>query len=124
MGKKKNLTICHVNARSILANTRLFELELLCATNKIDVLYGSETWLTPSKTAVLLPGFQPPFRHDRSACGGGVAIVVHAGIPTTPVRMCHGLESVCDQLHLPHRNCKKKLISLQHSSLHRKISLP
>ena len=37
MGKKKNLTICHVNARSILANTRLFELEILCVTNKIDV---------------------------------------------------------------------------------------
>ena len=100
-GKVKELNYCHVNARSILANTCLFELEILCASNKIDVLCASETWLTQSKTAVLLPEFQPPFRNDRSSRGGGDAIFVRAGSPASPVRMCHGLESVCFQLHLP-----------------------
>ena len=41
-----SLNICRVNIRSLLAESRLIELESLCAAQNIDVLCLSETWLS------------------------------------------------------------------------------
>ena len=70
MGGRRFLTIAHVNVRSILANTCLLDLEILAASNAIDVLCVSETWLSdtcakPGSPCVNLPGFLTPFRCDR-----------------------------------------------------------
>ena len=99
----KALTICHVNARSLLADARMLDLELLCANQNLDILCVTETWLSPSHPSVSLPGFQPMFRWDRSTGrrGGGVAIFVRTGIPVASLVFSPELEAVCVQLHLP-----------------------
>ena len=80
----KRLKICHVNVRSLLANSKLLDLEILCASADIDVLCVTETWLSSKvgSSQVCIPGFQPPFRCDRSAGqrGGGAAVYVRVGL--------------------------------------------
>ena len=66
MGKLNSLKICHVNIRSPLCESRLIELEILCAAQQVDVLRISETWLSPFRakagtSLIDIPGFQPPF---------------------------------------------------------------
>lgn len=103
---KRQLRVCHVNVRSLCAATRLLDLELLCATEDIDVLCVTETWLSSSSAAALLnlPGFQPPVRCDRSNLrGGGVAVYVRCGLPAVQVDFHSQLEAVCIQLRLPRR---------------------
>ena len=58
----KRLKICQVNVRSLLASSKLLDLELLCASADIDVLCVTETWLSSKVTSpqVSLPGFQSP----------------------------------------------------------------
>ena len=83
-----SLRICHVNVRSLRAESRLFDLELMSASNNIDVLCVSETWLQPThpSSSVIVPGFQPPVRTDRvHGRGGGVAIYVRDGLTAMPV---------------------------------------
>ena len=93
MGKRRSLNIVHVNVRSILADTRLFDLERLAASNPVDVLCIIETWLSSSvktgSSCINLPGFQTPYRYDRaSGCrGGGVAIYVGLGLTTNLVKL-------------------------------------
>ena len=99
-----SLNICHVNIRSLLAESRLIELESLCAAQNIDVLCLSETWLSPSRakpgaSLVNIPGFQPPFRRDRlHGRGGGVAVYVRNGLNAVSTNM---LGTVPKFLHLP-----------------------
>ena len=102
-----SLNICHVNIRSLLAESRLIELESLCAAQNIDVLCLSETWLSPSRakpgaSLVNIPGFQPPFRRDRlHGRGGGVAVYVRNGLNAVSTNMLTDLECVKITLHLP-----------------------
>ncbi len=100
----KKLRVCHVNVRSILASTRMLDLEILCANYSIDVLCVSETWLKAC-SKISLPGFQPPFRCDRKTGqrGGGVAIFVRIGLPVNSVKISSELEAVCVEVHLPKR---------------------
>ena len=99
-----SLNICHVNIRSLLAESRL---ESLCAAQNIDVLCLSETWLSPSRakpgaSLVNIPGFQPPFRRDRlHGRGGGVAVYVRNGLNAVSTNMLTDLECVKITLHLP-----------------------
>ena len=83
------LRICHVNMPSLRAESRLFDLELMTGSRKIDVLCVYETWLRPChpSSSVRLSGFQLPERTDR-ACGrsGGVAIFVRDGLTAVPVK--------------------------------------
>ena len=82
----KRLKICHVNVRSLLANLKLLDLELLCASADVDVLCVTETWLS-SKVAssqVSLPGFQPPFQCDR-ATRHQVGLLCMSGLASLPV---------------------------------------
>ncbi len=111
MGRSnKSLKICHVNVCSLLADTRLLDLEILCANNDIDVLCVTETWLSESRVKhgsaqVNLPGFQAPVRCDRASGrrGGGVAVYVRSDIPAAPVNFNSQLEAVCVRLHLAQR---------------------
>ena len=113
----KALTICHVNARSLLADARMLDLEILCANQNLDILYVTETWLSPSHPAVSLPGFQPMLRWDRSIGrrGGGVAIFVRTGISVASLVFSPELEAVCVQLHLP-RHGKLFVVAVRLSS--------
>ena len=109
MGTRRLLKVCHVNVRSLLADQRLLDLEIVCANYSVDVLCVTETWLFPSRVGsssqlVQIPGFQPPFCCDRTGgCGGGVAVYVRTGLHVTSVAMPSDLEAVCVQLHLPQR---------------------
>ena len=60
------LSVCHVNARSLKADSRLFELDLLAASNNVDVLCVSESWLSAKhlNSAVRISGFDLPLRCD------------------------------------------------------------
>ena len=106
------MKVCHVNARSLLASCRLLDLEIMCANHGIDVLCVSETWLSSTRAglgsaSVNLPGFQTPFRCDRSRAsgqtGGGVAVYVRCGIPVVSVDFSSELEAVCVELRLSPR---------------------
>ncbi len=105
----KTLKMCHVNVRSLLAATRLLDLEILCANNDIDILCLTETWLSssnakPGCSNLNLPGFQPPIRCDRvHKRGGGVAVYVRRGLTATPVSFPDILEAVCLKVLLPQR---------------------
>ena len=107
MPKFKGITVCHVNVRSILADSRLTDLKILCLiSNNIDILYVTETWLNSSRR-VVLPGFQVPYRHDRpDKRGGGVAVFVRNGLPFSEVQLLCGAENpkmdgICVKIHLP-----------------------
>ena len=99
---KKFKKICHINVRSILADGRLVDLEILSGSHEIDVLCVTETWLTNLSINICINGFQPPIRRDRCGKrGGGVAIFVRNGIPMQAVTLNNQLESVCVKLCLP-----------------------
>ena len=71
--KKTQLTIVHVNTRSL---PRYFDdVATLVSSHRPDILALSETWLDSSidDKEISLPGFVL-FRSDRNHCGGGVAI--------------------------------------------------
>ena len=94
------------------ADIRLLDLEILAASNAIDVLCVSETWLSdtrakPGSPCVNLPGFQTPFRCGRigNCWGGGVAIYVHTGLHATRISLSGSLEAVCVRLNLARRRC-------------------
>ena len=97
--KIKKLSICHVNVRSLLAQTRLLELGILTASHSIDVLCLSETWLSadraPPSSNIMLPGFQLAARRDRAVGrGGGVAIYVRNGVAAAPLPLSCSVECV------------------------------
>ena len=106
MGKPKFLRVCHINARSFLADSCILDLEILCANHNIGVLCISETWLNSSRVRhndlrVILSGFQAPVRFDRpdGQTGGGVAIYVRRGLSAIPVNLpVNGVEVVCVEL--------------------------
>lgn len=106
MGRVKQLNICQVNARSLLASGRLTDLEILCSSNDIDVLCITETWLSSDRVKegahlINIPGFLAPFRCDRAhRRGGGVAVYVREGLNAAPVRLEGQLEAVCIELYL------------------------
>ena len=63
------------------ADIRLLDLEILAASNAIDVLCVSKTWLSdicakPVSPRVNLPGFQTPFRCDRILATVGVEVLL------------------------------------------------
>ena len=81
-----------MNARSLLADTRLVDLEILCVNNGVDVLCVTKTWLPEARVKIgssrlHTPGFQDPVRCDRPSShrGGGVAVYVRIGIPANAI---------------------------------------
>ena len=75
-----------MNARSLNAESRLFQLDLMAASNNMDVLCVSESWLNAKhpSTTVRIPGFDLLLRCDRSnGRGGGVAVYVRQGLYCT-----------------------------------------
>ena len=90
MGKASKcvLRISHANVCSILANSRLVDVEILAANHMMDVLRLSETWLKAklAQSVVRLPGFQAPYRDDRAiGRGGGVAVYVRNGLAASVI---------------------------------------
>ena len=80
-----DLESSHANVRSIVAPGRKLAIEQLTKSSShgIDILCLTETWLKPKHldSYILLPGFQKPFRLDRtSSRGGGVAVYLRNGI--------------------------------------------
>ena len=107
---RNSLNICQVNVRSLCAQNRLLDLEILSAQHSFDVLCLTETWLTPSRNSasISLPGYQSPFRRDRStgANSGGVAIYVATHLPVTLVQLPGhiDIEIVCVRIHLKRKS--------------------
>ena len=91
-----------MNARSLLADARLVDLEILCANNGVDALCVTETWLSEARVKIgssrlHIPGFQDPVRCDRPSShrGGGVAVYVRTGISANMIKLHSILEAVC-----------------------------
>ena len=75
-----DISLCHVNIRSIRNNVEKLEHISCGLTHHYDIITLSETWLNSQCTDVSLslPGFQLPFRRDRddnSGYGGVLAWV-------------------------------------------------
>ena len=106
------VVVCHVNVRSLAAEGRLSELKCLVAMNGVDILCLTETWLKSKHmdSSFLLPGFQPPFRQDRTTSrGGGVAVYIRCGwaVARLPVPdAASNIECLPVRIELPR---KKKL---------------
>ncbi len=68
------LKIIHLNVRSIRDKLDILQAEL----EQYDIICLTETWLHAKiKTSdIIIPGFHPPFRKDRTTRGGGVAVYV------------------------------------------------
>ena len=102
----KNLSICHINAQSMLHKLDLIAVEL----SAYDIITVSETWLdaSVSTTDLLLPSYQPPIRLDRNRHGGGVAIYLKKCIPffERTDLIIPNLEAIWLEINL----CNKKVI--------------
>ena len=75
-GPTCNFMIAHINARSILSNNKLEEVEdLLINYHNIDILAVTETHLDHTKKddSIFINGYSV-YRRDRNKNGGGVAI--------------------------------------------------
>lgn len=78
----KPFSCCHVNIRSILAQTevtgvlKVDELASLVDVKQFDVIGVTETWLDSSISSekLAIPGCLPPLRRDRNCHGGGVIV--------------------------------------------------
>ena len=86
-GPLNDLSICHINVRSLCPNDRTKRIDeihsLLCIRDGYDIICISETWLNSSITndMIDIQGYQL-FRKDRmDKKGGGVAIYVSETIP-------------------------------------------
>lgn len=79
-----NLTIGHINARSLNMEDKFDEISSIVLDRKFDIFAVSETWLGTSILSETLdiPGFGPMFRLDRQdgRRGGGVAPYISSTI--------------------------------------------
>ena len=92
---------------AFLADSRLFEIEILLGNHSVDILCLSETWLKPKNlnSILSLPGYQESFHQDRiTSRGGGVAVYVRHGLAvsvincvTSPLFQCLVLSIVLSQ---------------------------
>ena len=75
----KDLSVCHINAQSMLNKMDMIAVEL----GNFDVITISETWLDPSISDLdtTIPTYQTPIRLDRNRHGGGVAVYFKNTIP-------------------------------------------
>ena len=101
----KNLAVCHVNVRSLLAQTRLLDLEILSPIHNVDILCLSETWLSatraPTSASIPLPGYQVAARRDRlDRRGGGVVIFARNELSVTPLLLPPSLCIECTGVQL------------------------
>ena len=110
-GPDKDLTICHVNMRSLQPHDRSCKLDelysKLCLEKEYDVICVSETWLDDSipDSDVVLTDYQI-FRKDRNRHGGGVAIYVHDALAVQNLADMDidGLESKCLEIRIRSKN--------------------
>lgn len=83
------LNCIFINARSILNNLKLSELQLYANEQKLDIIGVAETWLNDNvdSSEVSLDGFTT-YRKDRSEVkvgrGGGVLLYVRSTLVSTP----------------------------------------
>ena len=107
MQRIRDLRICQVNARSLLADTRLLDLQILTQLHNIDVLCVTETWLTRrhADRAISLKDYQHPLRFDRpSRRGGGAAVYLRHGLTALSISLLGELEPVALRLFLRNRS--------------------
>jgi hypothetical protein len=125
---KVELTICHCNVRSLLAQQnvqnnqitidnippKLIELELLALRLNADILVISETWLdaTINSNEIDLEPFSIPFRRDRNRHGGGVAAYISTNIGATRLQNIEPAQSeiLCLEVQLPGTPIKHLLL--------------
>ena len=113
----KNLAVCHVNVRSLLAQTRLLDLEILSSIHNVDILCLSETWLSatraPTSASIPLPGYQVAARRGRlDRRGGGVVIFARNELSVTPLLLPPSLCIECTGVQLSLTRRRKLTILL------------
>ena len=80
----KNITVCHVNARSLIARgaetvfSKLDEIKSFVLLHKFSMFGVSETWLDRSiaTDTISIPGYSCVFRRDRNRHGGGICLYI------------------------------------------------
>ena len=106
---EKSIKFLHVNVRSILADgdttqgiTKLDEFKTFVYSHDFDVIGLSETWLDDCDTIdsdkLLLTGYLPPIRKDRSRHGGGVCAYIRdefAARQMSLSRLAVNIEAIC-----------------------------
>ena len=78
-----NLSVAHLNARSLNADDKFREISVLASLHGFDLFAFSETWLTSCtfNESILLPGYSSPLRKERiGKRGGGLALYVRDNI--------------------------------------------
>ena len=106
-GPDTDLSICHVNMRSLQPHDRPVKLDelysTLCIDQKFQIICVSETWLdtTIENDIVSLPDYQL-FRKGRDRHGGGIAIYALNSLPVKYLTefSIDGVEIVCIEIKL------------------------
>lgn len=81
--KPSTLKCLYTNATS-LNKSKLNELTIICQTEKIDIVFISETWF--SEISVVSLANYRLYRRDRRGIGGGVAIYIHNNVVSSHLR--------------------------------------
>ena len=107
---KGTFSFCHFNARSILARdqqagvSKFEELCSLTSTEPYNLIAITETWLDDSiaNNDLLVPGYLPPLRRDRSRTGGGVMVYLASDLPAKrrPDLEPNNCEIMCIEIQL------------------------
>ena len=80
MGFGNGLSLLHINARSLTKNIEAI-LDLLTSLDmKLTCLLITETWLTDTKAAPVIPGYTYVGNNREHKIGGGTAIYVHDAV--------------------------------------------
>ena len=81
--KPSTIKCLYTNATS-LNKSILNELAIICQTEKIDIVFISETWF--SEISVVSLANYRLYRRDRRGIGGGVAIYIHNNVVSSELR--------------------------------------
>ena len=80
------MSLAHLNVRSLNIADKLNEIAAIADSYNFEILAFTITWLNLniSNDSLLLSGYHPPLRRDRSQmCGGGVAMYVAEHLSST-----------------------------------------
>ena len=100
---KPTLSTLTINFKSIVAKQSY--LHCLLNEQKPDIIFGCETWLSPSiQTSEFFPASYNVFRHDRNDGYGGVLLAVCNGLTCKVLPLPTNCEAVACELTINDNN--------------------